>query len=707
VSRLEFRTAVALPRPRAAVLMVALATGTLAITGQVAAPALALAALVLGFVGLAGEAYAPWRASPWLLNAGLAACVAVGGALWARGALVLVALAHFAVLVQALQLLDARPRRSEFLLVALAVFQVTMAANLTDSAWYPLLLVAFSVSCVWTLVVHTLRAEALEAGELGAAQRILSVGLWRTTLAASLASVLFSALLFPILPRIRSGAIFDQGFGRSLASAGFSDRVELGDIGRIRQDPSVALRVETLEGELPPADRRYWRGLAFDHFDGRRWSIASVESVPVYGDPEIGVDLAGPRKGARLVQRIAREEMSPGVVFAAGFPTLLRGGMGRITRDTNGSIFAHATAGKRVMYQVTTREPPRDLAADLAAPPREHGENYLQLPPLDPRVAELARAASAGARSDAGRALALAEFLRARGRYTDTPPPLAEGTSPIEQFLLERSEGHCEYFASGLVVLLRSVGIPARLVNGYAGGHANELGDFIEVAQSDAHAWVEVHYAHAGWVAYDATPADLRLAGADALRGLGSISDLASALELWWFRNVVDFDRGHQARALRALWMGWNRWRAAQRGTAPEDTQPHPGGSARGLPWRWLGALAALGLAGALARRRWARASGPPLPRDYARALRLLRRHGLARGPATSARAFAAAVAASIPADGAAAFRALTEAYLAERFGARRAAAPPGALQALRASLRSRVSAPPSRDAAAAARARR
>ena len=90
---------------------------------------------------------------------------ALGVALWVRGAYATVALAHFAVLTQALQLLDARPRKSEFLLVALALFQVVLAANLTDSLLFPPLLVVFAVTAVWTLMVHTLRAEAIEAGE--------------------------------------------------------------------------------------------------------------------------------------------------------------------------------------------------------------------------------------------------------------------------------------------------------------------------------------------------------------------------------------------------------------------------------------------------------------------------------------------------------------------------------------------------------------
>ena len=454
-------------------------------------------------------------------------------------------------------------------------------------------------------------------------------------------------------------------------TAGFSDHVELGDIGRIRQNASVALRVETLDGDALGPEQRYWRGLAFDAFDGRRWSVTPATPAFVYGDPEIGVDLGGPRRGPRLVQRIVREGVDPGVVFAAGQPTLLTGAIGRLFRDGNGSLIAYASTDKRVIYQVVTRNEARDLSADRGAARRAASERYFQLPALDPRVAALARTITEHAQGDAQRALALEHWLQQNGRYTDTPPPLGEGSTPVEQFLLQRTEGHCEYFASALVVLLRSLGIPARLVNGYAGGHENALGDFIEVSQSDAHAWVEVQFEHAGWVVFDPTPPDLRLAGADALRGVGSFSDLASAVELWWFGNVVDFDRGHQARALRALWMRWNQWRTAQREGQPPSqiAEPEDAGDGAPLPWKWLGALGLAAVSAFRLRKLRLRRSHAELPRDYARALRLLRRRGLTRAPATSARAFASEVAARIPAEGARAFRSLTEAYLAERFG--------------------------------------
>jgi len=668
MTRLEFRVAVDSPRPRAALAMVGLASATLAITRQVEPWALLWLAVALAWTLWRGAKPARWQRHRWLLNATLAGCVAAAAGLYGFGAALIVSLAHFAVLAQGLQVVDARPRRSEFLLVALAIFQVTLAANLTDSAFFPPMLVAFTVAAVWTLVVHTLRAEALEAGDPFAASQVLSRGLERTTLFASLCSVLLSMALFPLLPRVRSGAIFDQGFGATVAISGFSERVELGDIGRIRLDPTRVMRIATLEGEVAAPDERYWRGLAFDHFDGRRWSVTPNLRAPVHGDPEIGVDLGGPRRrGRRAVQQIAREEVDSGVLFTPGLPAAFRGAVGRLERDANRSLHAPATHGKRVLYHVVAElsEPAdRDLAEDRA----ESEPRLLQLPPLDPRVAALAHAITAEQPTDAARVRAVETWLRTRGRYTDSPPAFRGELSPLEAFLLERSEGHCEYFASAMVVLLRSAGLPARLVNGFAGGHANSLGGFLELAQSDAHSWVEVPYQRAGFVRYDPTPPDLRLASADALRGGAGLGELASALELWWFRNVVDFDRGHQARAVRSAWLAWQRWRGKDSDEPVDEDDPWAVVLPTAPLWGFAAVLVFGGAAAADLRRR-RRRRRTRLPPAYARALRLLARRGHVRGDAETARGFARTLAGRLPAEGALAFRALTEAYLRERFG--------------------------------------
>jgi transglutaminase-like putative cysteine protease len=415
-----------------------------------------------------------------------------------------------------------------------------------------------------------------------------------------------------------------------------------------------------------------WRGLAFDRFDGQRWSVTPTLRAPVQGDPEIGVDLGGPRRrGRRAVQQVAREEISSAVLFTPGLPSALRGGVGRLERDANRSLHAPQGAGKRLLYQVVGElaEPSdRSLAEEKASTP-DHDPRYLQLPELDPRVAALALAISAGQPNDAARVRALESWLRQSGRYTDTPPDFGDERSPVEAFLLERTEGHCEYFASAMVLLLRSAGLPARIVNGFAGGHLNQRGGFVEIAQSDAHSWVEVPYERSGWVRYDPTPPDLRLAGAETLRAGAGWGELASALELWWFRNVVDFDRGHQARAVQSAWLAWQRWR---KGSAAEPLAQDEGRFALLLPSAPLWGLAAVLLlvvaAAADLRRRRSRKRAR-VPAGYARALRLLARRGHVRGEAQTARDFARSLMGQLPPAATSAFAAITDHYLAERFG--------------------------------------
>ena len=694
MSRREFRAALDAPRPAAAFLMGVAASATLAVTGQVLPVVLALAAVAVGVGAFRREEPHPAQRNPWLLNMALGAIAALSISLWVQGALAMIALAHFAVLTQALQLLDARPRRSEFLLVALALFQVVLAANLTDSLLFPPLLVVFSMSAVWTLMVHTLRAEAIEAGEPAAVRGVVTRQLFGMTCLASLLTVVLAMAIFPLLPRVRAGAFLSGGLGGSLGVSGFSERVELGDLGRIRLDPQVALRVDTLEGEEPGPEDAYWRGLAFDQFDGRRWSVTPGDRSVVPGSPELGLALGSERRGPRLVQRIVREPVSSGVLFTAGRGLRVQGALGRIERDANGGFYAFSSAPERIAYTVTsaTELASEDaLRGDRTVPPRDAGERFLQLPPLSPAVRELAASIAAELATDAERVRALERHLRRAGRYTDTPPAHGkDGASPIESFLLERTEGHCEYFASSMVVLTRALGIPARLVNGFAGGERNAIASFVEVRQSDAHTWVEVHYEKAGWVRYDPTPPDLRLAGASGLSGRDRLAALQSALEFWWFRNVIDFDRSRQMAAMRGLWLAWHAWRAPREQASAETPDLSREGAR--LPLRALGwaALALATTAGlALATRSRAARRRSPVPAYYRDALRLVARRGPRREPAATARDHAEAVARAFDPEAARAFARVTELYLAERFGGR-AAADDGAaaLGAFRDSLR-------------------
>ena len=706
MSRRSFRQDVTDPRPPSAWALVTVASATLWVTGQLAPWVMALQVLTLLFTLFTRANPKQWQQSPIALNVGMFFIVGVTIRVALEGGPSTIALAHFAALTQALQLVDARPRRTEFLLVALALFQVVLASNLTDSIFFPPLLIAFVFAAVWTLVVHTLRSEALEAGEPHqVASRALTPGLVRVTLVATAFSIVLALVLFVMLPRLRSSVVSGSGLAPVVATAGFSEKVEIGELGSIRQDPTVVMRIQDLFGESPVRVQRYWRGLAFDHFDGRSWSITPSGRDLVPGSAEGGVSFGRNPDAYNLIQSIVREPVEAGVLFGLGEPRALQGAVRRLETDTNGGLYATGQSEERVRYTITTeRTEWRDAALrrDRAAPPRWHRDRFTQLPELAPAVAELARHATRKAATDADAIRALETYLRTQGLYSDTPPPFDETrySSPLEAFLFDDMAGHCEYYASALVVLARSIGLPARLVNGFAGGRRNPFGNFVEITRSDAHAWVEVHFERAGWVRYDATPVSLRSRTETPSSLAERARELASAAELWWFKRVVGFDRSDQIHAAKRAWFAWK---------AAQPSRPEVAGGTLSGRWRGIAGpprealllAACLCVATAILWRVRGRRGPRGVPIAYGAALRLLARRGLVRQTAATARAFAADVDRAYPAAGPV-FSELTEAYLRERFGGRPIEEARSQLIALRRGLKESRTAAKDGDSAAA-----
>jgi transglutaminase-like putative cysteine protease len=436
------------------------------------------------------------------------------------------------------------------------------------------------------------------------------------------------------------------------------------------------MRVETVEGPAPERAQAYWRGLAFDHFDGSSWSITPATRHPVPGSAEGGVTFGQHPDQFNLAQAIVREPVEAGVIFGIGDKRALQGTVRRLQTDVNGGLYAAGQSHERIRYTISTQRAEwRDsaLREDIAVAPRWAGDRYYQLPELSAAVEELAHEITRDAQTDADRVRAIERYLLANGRYSDTPPTFdaSQAGSPLEDFLFRDMAAHCEYYASALVVLARSVHLPARLVNGFAGGRRNRIGGFVEVSRSDAHAWVEVHFLRAGWVRYDATPPDLRVRATAPVSFDEQIRELASAVELWWFQRVVGFDRSDQIHALKRAWLAWKGARPGndrKRATGTIATRWKGLGDA---PWR-EGVVLVLcaGAAGAMLWRLRPDARHRGVPAAYAGALRLLERRGLRRDASATARDFTACVRVAVPAAGPV-FEALTETYLAERFGKR------------------------------------
>src|SRR5581483_6937368 len=130
---------------------------------------------------------------------------------------------------------------------------------------------------------------------------------------------------------------------------------------------------------------------------------------------------------------------------------------------------------------------------------------YLRLPRQDRRITDLARQITALATNSYDRAVAIQDYLCHNFGYTLDPLAI-DVSDPIGSFLFKSRRGYCEYFAAAMTVMLRSLNIPARLVNGFQTGTYNRVGKDFVVRARDAHSWVEVYFPQYGWIPFDPTP---------------------------------------------------------------------------------------------------------------------------------------------------------------------------------------------------------
>jgi hypothetical protein len=152
------------------------------------------------------------------------------------------------------------------------------------------------------------------------------------------------------------------------------------------------------------------------------------------------------------------------------------------------------------------------------------------------------------------KAVAIQDHLSRNYRYS-LDAPLAEQAQPLEEFLFERKTGYCEHYATAMVMMLRTIGIPARLVTGFLATEWNEYGNYYLVRQQDAHAWVEVHLPHSGWVMMDPTPTDGDSTGS-APPAWHTVQRMLDNVRLRWNRFFVQYSAADQLAAIRELQTG-------------------------------------------------------------------------------------------------------------------------------------------------------
>lgn len=568
--------------------------------------------------------------------------------IFGRGQLVqtVVHLCMFAVVVKLFALRSRRDLWQTFGAVFF-LFLASMGTSVHPSV--VLYLLAFSLLAMAFLMRMAMMRVLVRFGAVE--ETLGKVSIRGFLMATTVAAVLASAPLFAIFPRLNAPmvGIRGTGTGTEIFSTGFTDEVSLDAIGRQRGNPQVALRLR-YEGRPPDPSEIRLKGGSFDLFQGKRWIAASPK--PSVLTSQGGTFLLKKERITRTVdiwqQPLSSKALllpveTAEVELQVPIPILAwdRSGAVSMWRRTQGVLpYRVGLADGPVLTGMTPME-------NLTGPP----DPTLDTDGLSDRARELAsEVMGEGAPEDqAGRLLA---FFR--DQFTFSLDFMGRtGQAPLDDFLFDSRQGHCELFASSTVLMLRSRGIPARLVTGFLGADFNPLTGYFVVRQGNAHAWVEAYFEDGGWMLLDPTPPSGLPTSGGSRDGWSIFRQAWDYVQFRWDRYVLTYGFQDQASALwglRKLWVKIRTWIAARasgkegtEASAVERTPPADEASAEGgafeeeapaNPLLMLPLVVALGLAGWLWRRQLrTRLSAQQAFRSLRRSLR---RAGLELSSATA-----------------------------------------------------------------------
>ena len=573
---------------------------------------------------------------------------------------------HLLLFLVVARMWSLRAPRDYRVVAFLAFFMLVAASSAAFGVGFLFVYVAFLLLSTWMLVLqHVLAQSETGRGRVvvgGSPEFLHGRGLLGLAAGAAAGTLLISAGLFFVIPRVGLAALpFRAKMGPLVT--GFSDRVELGAYGQIETDASIAMRVHVPEGLGEPGEwpNVRWRGIVFDEFDGRAWTVGRPDRVTLRRAPTTDFRLGNfTARGRLLFQEVFLEPIGTDVIFAARRVLRLEARTPELLVDDMGALTI-ASASARLHYRVESElEPPRPAGLDDAwgyadaADPRL--ARFLQLPAIGARIPRLAREIVGDATTPYEAARRLEAWLSRELRYTLA---LERHTTlpPLEEFLFERRAGNCEYFAAALAVMLRSLGIPARVVGGFQRGEWNGYGRYFAVRMSDAHSWVEAYFPSAGWITFDPSPRDAPEVGH------GTFALYLDALRMRWYRYVINWSLRDQVEVAVTV-----RRQASSVGFRLGELRDLLAASGRAAVAVAAVLVVIMGLS--LLRRRRLGDGGAVsrMPDFYARALRLLARRGLRPEPGETAREFADRVARRAPGCGIP-FSRLTAGYERTRFG--------------------------------------
>lgn len=440
---------------------------------------------------------------------------------------------HLVLFIAVYQPIEAmrRDNQAQRMLTATLIFVASLATSTHVTVVPFVLLFAFVMFRQLIYVSHLETVRSLETSQ-STAREYAEAPSGRAAGFYLAGSMLIGTLLFPLLPRVRSP--FMSGMAGSLAgsSTSLSEKIDFRQARSSSSDPTIVARVWMDAG----AQRRFapmrLRAMVYDRYERAEWrqTLRGLREVPLRDGAFVLGRASGASAEIVVQQRAQRDKVlvPVGAYSLTGLPARLYEGPARDTYLT----YHDAPVSLNVRISEDT-EPLRLMRVTTV--------NY----PVTAEVAAMARRI-VGNEARPDRQAALVErYMTGNFRYVQNAGDPGR-TMSVEDFLLRDRAGQCEYFAAGMVVLMTSLDVPARIAGGFYGGRRNPLTGYYAIRREDAHAWTEV-WDGARWVTFDATPVQLR-PGSGAMNPLREYAAaIGDSLTFAWDRYVLTYGLGDQA----------------------------------------------------------------------------------------------------------------------------------------------------------------
>lgn len=537
-----------------------------------------------------------WERVPWLKHFDAITLIGVlalqiGRLLFDANANILDVVIEFAAALQIIRLATRKGAAHDQQVIVLALLHLISGTVLGGGLGYGLCFLGILVVAPGALVLSHLRREVEGNYRQGArdrtglpvdvprilrSRRVVGRTFLGVTCLLSIPIVIFTALLFILFPRVGLSLLLlnRTHTGRFV---GFSGRVDLGEVGVLRSDPTLVMRIEMPNQSEKPPERipLHLRGTALDAYDGRTWTQS--ESWKRAAEMEafiIPLDDRWPDSKLDPSMKIDLEPIDPPVLFMPPTATGLRfKTRTTVTPDPQATAFKgpegehryQPTDERGIKYEVflSRKNAPTFKRLLNADRPR-----YLKLPAnTSERTYELAATWAKDAKTPLEKAQAIETHLRTDYKY-DLASPSGKDPNPLDHFLFESKRGHCEFYSTAMAIMLRTLDVPTRNVTGFVGGTYNRFGKFYAVRQGDAHSWVEAYIEGYGWLTFDPTPPADAAPKSEIVGVWAYLRDLIEATSQRWDRHVVSYDLSQQLSL-------FNSFRKYRRGDGSSTSSPN------------------------------------------------------------------------------------------------------------------------------------